>query len=169
MPDQKCLLYGLIHFQYLITDTKSLPTPEQQTAITKLSLSLSRGKQQSTTVIPVLHQGSETSTFLSVAFACTFLKKWHPLSPFFPSPTSDKARSHRLSYHEHADRIQTHLRYSGNHLPFPELVCEQRCRAGQIPRRTEAITAEDKCTLKTSLRCSSHLLLSTGRFYNAPY
>jgi len=48
VPDEKCLPYGPIKFQYLITDTQSLPTPEQQPAIAKLSLSLSRSKPQST-------------------------------------------------------------------------------------------------------------------------
>lgn len=79
MPDQKCLPYGLIHFQYPITDTKSLPTPAQQRAITKPSLSPSRGKQKSTTVVPAHRWGSETDIFISVTdifisvtFACTF-------------------------------------------------------------------------------------------------
>lgn len=52
-------------------------------SITKLSRSPSRGKQQSTMAVPVLHQGSENSTFLSVAFACTFKKNGILYLPFF--------------------------------------------------------------------------------------
>lgn len=123
MPDQKCLPYGLIQFQYPVTDTKSLPTPEQQTAITKLSLISEQEQARKHNVVPVFHQGTETITFLSVAFASTFLKLASFISFFFPIPSHQRKQEAAGS----------------NHLPFPERVsCKQRRRAGQVPHRAEA-------------------------------
>lgn len=67
----KSLPYGLIHFQYLIMDMKSLPAPEEQTAIARLPLSLHKGKRQSTTVAPV-----PTNLHLPLGGLCLHIKKY---------------------------------------------------------------------------------------------